>query len=263
MVRNAIRRPRLLNTPERVFSWKGREVSYFSTLLAMVVVGAAFTVLLGTVRVKLVSPKMMAIRKASLIYLTDGSQGRALALQAQEGGPFPSSFEPKQWEGMAALESEVSAASWRPSKPYTPMLRDLPEENLIQPMNLASKGESVFPKRLPIARVVPDSTKLKLAPTLYPLSGISPEAIPFPLPPFSAAVDGAMSSATWRFLVRLNPDGGVAECVSLAKGGEAGALALETWLRRVQFRTVSEMPSRWMAIGIGFSNQLTDGSDNH
>lgn len=252
-----------MNTPERVFSWRGRKRSYFSSLLAILVVGAGFMILLGTVRVKVVPPKMMAPRKASLIYLSDDSQGRALALQAQEGGPFPSRFEPTQWEGMEALESEVSSASRRPSKPYTPTLRDLPEENLIQPVELASKGDTFFPKRLPAARAVPDSTRLKPAPTLYPLSGIPLEAIPSPLPPFSADVDGAMGAATWRFLIRLNPDGGVAECVSLEKGGEAGALALETWLRGIQFRTVSEKPSRWIAVGIGFSNQPTDGSDNH
>lgn len=263
MVSTAIRRPRLMNTPERVFSWRGRKRSYFPTLLAILLVAACFMILLGTVRVKLVSPAMMAPRKASLIYLTDDSQGRALALQAQEGGPFPSRFEPAQWEGMTALESQVFAASQRPLKPYTASLRDLPDENLIPPTELTAKGEPVFPKHLLVPRAVPDSTNLKPAPTLYPLSGISPEAIPSPLPPFSASVDGEMGLATWRFLIRLNSDGGVVDCVSLEKGGETGGLELETWLRGIQFLTVSKKPFRWIAVGIGFSNQPTDGPDNH
>ncbi len=252
-----------MNTPERVFSWHGRKRSYFPTLLAILVVASAFMILLGTVRVKVVSPAMRAPRKASLIYLTDDLQGHALALQAQEGGPFPSRFEPAQWEGMAALESEVAAASRGPRNPYTPTLRDLPEEKLTPPTELSSKGETVFPKHLLTPRAVPDLANLKPAPTLYPLSGITPEAIPSTLPPFSAAVDGAMSSATWRFLVRLNSAGGVVDCVSLEKGGEAGGLELETWLRSIQFLTLSEKPFRWIALGIGFINQPNDGPDDH
>jgi hypothetical protein len=71
-----------------------------------------------------------------------------------------------------------------------------------------------------------------------------------------------MSSASWRFLVRLNPDGGVAECVSLEKGGEAGAPELEAWLHQIQFKPELGKPFRWIAVGIGFTNQpVADGPD--
>jgi len=256
------RQPRLMNTPDWVFPWRGRKKTFFPMLVAHVVAGAAFLVLLGTVHVKVISPKPMAPRKASLIYLADDSQGRALALRAQEGGPFPSRFEPSQWEGMAALEAEAMAAT-RQSRPYVPQLRDLPKETRIAPLELAAKGETVFPKRQPVVRAVPAAAKMKLVPTIYPLSGIPAEAIPAELPAFTGVLDSAMTAASWRFLVRLNPQGGVAECVSLEKGGEAGALELETWLHGIQFRTTSEKPFRWISVGIGFSNQpAADGPDN-
>lgn len=261
MASTAAHRPKLMNTPEWVFPWRGRNRHFFPMILAHLLVGAVFAGLIGTVRVKIVSPKPMAPRKASLIYLTDDAQGHALALQAQEGGPFPSRFRPSQWEGMASLEAEAIAASWQPAKPYVPILRDLPKKNSILPMELAAKGETFFPKRQLATRAAPDTTKLKPTPTIYPLSGVPSEAIPTKLPPFSGTVDSAMTSASWRFLVRLNPDGGVAECVSLEKGSEKGAPELETWLHSIQFQSVSQKPFRWIAVGIYFSNQPADGTN--
>jgi hypothetical protein len=250
-----------MNTPEWVFPWRGRKKQYFPMIFAHLLVGAGVVLMLGLVRVKVVTPKPMAPRKASLIYLTDDAQGRALALQAQEGGPFPSHFEPSQWEGMAALEAEAMAELHAPRKSYVPVLRDLPKETRIAPITLAGKGETVFPKHPPAAHTTSAAAKLKPAPTLYPLSGIPLEAIPTTLPPFSGTVDGEMTKASWRFLVRLNPNGGVVECVSLEKGGETDARELETWLHLIQFHSTSAKPSRWIAVGIGFSNQPADGTD--
>jgi hypothetical protein len=107
----------------------------------------------------------------------------------------------------------------------------------------------------------PDLAKLQLAPTLYPLSGITSEMLPRDLPPFTAAIDRAMSSASWRFLLRLNSEGGVSECVSLEKGAETGAAELETWLQKIQFPPDSKKSSRWISLGIGFINQPADGTD--
>ncbi len=261
MATTSVKKPRLMNTPDWVFPWRGRKKTFFPMLAAQVLVGAAFLVLLGTVHVKVISPKPMVPRKASLIYLTDDSQGRALALQAQEGGPFPSRFEPSQWEGMAALEAEAMAAT-RKAKPYVPQLQELPQETRIAPMELAAKGELVFPKRQPVAQGANDPAKMRLVPTIFPLSGILAEAIPTELPPFAGVLDSTMTAASWRFLVRLNSQGSVAECVSLEKGGEAGALELQAWLHGIQFRTSSEKPLRWISVGIGFRNQPADGTDH-
>ncbi|MEO7097940.1 MAG: hypothetical protein ABI162_01165 [Luteolibacter sp.] len=263
MADTAIHRLRLMNTPEWVFPWRGRKKGYFTMIFAHLLVGAGFAILLGTVRVKIISPKPKAPRKASLIYLADDAQGRALALQAKEGGPFPARFDPSEWEGMAALQAEVVAATRRTSQPYVPTLRELPEDGRIQPMELATKGETVFPKRIPATLAAPDPTKLKLAPTLFPLSGVPADALPGKLPPFSGVVDGEMTTAAWRFLIRLNSKGGVMECVSLEKGGEKGALELETWLRGIQFHAAPGKLSRWIAVGIGFNNQPVDGPDAH
>jgi hypothetical protein len=231
-------------------------------LAAVALVAVVTAVLLGILRVKVSVPKLIAPRKASLIYLTNDEQGRALALRAQEGGPFPSRFQPSHWEGLATMEAAAMAESrMAANPPYVPALRELPPDDPIPSMELASKGEPVFPKRTPIVRAAPDPAKMKLAPTLFPLSGITPEQIPDQLPAFSGTVDAAMTSATWRFLVRLNPEGGVVECVSLEKGGEAGAVELSSWLHGIRFQAAKGDAFRWISVAVGFSNQPADGPE--
>lgn len=247
----------LTDAPAWVFPWRRAGTPLFPKLFAAVFVGAAFTFLITTIRVRVVALEKSPLRKAAVIYLRDDAQGRALGLRAREGGPFPSRFEPAQWEGLPGLEAAaLDAARFQPP-PYVPALGDLPAESLVLPLKLAAAGESFFPKRSPAPANTPALAKLKLAPALSPLSGVTAVA----LPPFEAAVDTAMSSVSWRFLVRLNPDGGVAECVSLEKGGEPGTPELEAWLRRVRFTAEPAKPFRWIAVAVGFTNQAADGTD--
>lgn len=255
-----VRPPRLAGTPELIFRWRGSRTPFFPKLLALALGVAAFALLM-TLRIRVTAPEKVSPRRAAVIYLGDDAQGRALKLRAQEGGPFPSRFEPSQWEGLAKMETEAMDSVRFQPQPYVPALPELPTENQLRPLELAAKGELVFPKRGPAPITTSDPAKFKLAPTLNPLSGITRETLPADLPPFSAAVTAAMSSASWRFLVRLTAEGTVAECVSLEKGGEAGAPELEAWLHRIQFKPEPAKPVRWIAVGIGFTNQPADGTD--
>ena len=263
MMAGGMVKPRkLAGTPERVFRWSGSKTPLLPKLLALVLVGAAFAFLVTSVQIRVTALGKSAPRKASLIFLRDDAEGRTLTLRAREGGPFPSRFEPSQWEGMAALESAARDAVRYQPPPYVPALADLPAENRLQPLELAARGQAFFPKRSPASAKPPELATRKLAPVLYSLSGGSSATLPAILPPFGAAVDGAMSSASWRFLVRLNPAGGVAECVSLEKGGEARTPELEAWLHQIQFKPEPGTSFRWIAVGIGFTNQpVGDGPD--
>ena len=260
MAGGMVRSRKLMGTPEWVFPWRPLKTPWFPKLVALVVPGVALTLLVATARIQVRAPVKSVQRKASVIYLRDDAQGRALTLRAQEGGPFPSRFEPSEWAGMAELEAAAMAAVRFQPRPYVAALQELPAENREAPLRLAARGESFFPRPSPPPVEVPERLPLHVAPVIYPLSGIAKDALPRELPAFEAAVDGAMSSASWRFLVRLTPGGGVAECVSLEKGGEPGAAELEAWLHRVPFAPEPGMPFRWIALGIGFTNQPVDGN---
>lgn len=247
--------------PRWIFGWRARKTPWFPKLAALAVAGAAFVFLITMVRIPIKTSGKLAAQKASVIYLLDDGEGRALALKAREGGPFPSRFEPSEWQGFAQMEQAALAAARLQARPYVPEMKDLPLEERIPPIQFAARGELFFPKRAVIPRAVPAAPEWTLAPALYPLTGISAEDFPSELPPFEAAVDAAMSSAAWRFLIRLNPDGGVADCVSLERGDDAGAVLLENWLRQVKFAADPARPARWIGVGIGFINQAADGTN--
>lgn len=251
---------KLTVAPDLVFRWRPIKSPWFPKLLAVAFAGVAFALLM-TLRIRVDIPEASSPQRAAVIYLGDDAQGRALSLRAQEGGPFPAKFRLSQWEGLAELErSAMAAARFQPG-PYVPPMQELPAENQLQPLELAAKGQAFFPKRPPASTDSTPPTQLKLAPVLYPLAGISHETMPSGLPAFDGVVDGEMTSSSWRFLVRLNPEGGVVECVSLEKGGEAGAAELAAWLHRIQFKPEPGNTTRWIAVGIGFTNQPADGID--
>lgn len=250
-----------LDAPTWVFRWLPRKQPLFPKVFAVTLVGGVFAFLVLSVRVRVDAPEKASPRKASLIFLRDDARGRALTLRASEGGPFPSRFDLSQWEGLAPLEAAAMATVRFQPPAYDPQMEDLPAGNLIRPQELAAKGERFFPDHPRSAAEVPAAGRFKIAPVLYPLAGAIP--LPAKLPPFAGAVDAAMSAASWRFLVRLNSEGGVVECVSLENGGEADAAELEAWLHGIRFQPQPGMPFRWIALGIQFTNQPVDGTDAH
>jgi len=247
--------------PEWVFRWRRPGNPALAKWIAVFVTGGLFALLLTSVRIQVNPPTVWAAPKASMIYVTNDAEGRALTMRAREDGPFPSRFLPSGWDGTAALEQAVhDAASWTPL-PYVPSLRDLPTP-ASAPLQLAVTGEPVLPKRPPAAPTAPLAVKLRPTPAIYPLSGITSEEIPRDLPPINEAMDPAITNETWRFLVRLDSAGQVWDCVSLAGGDQAGPSIMEKWLRRVTFQPDSKTPSRWIAVGVGFTNQPeTNGPD--
>lgn len=261
IMRGTVHSFKLAGTPKWIFPWRGGNRPLFPRLLALAFTSVAFTILVTTVKIRVDSPEKSTPTKASVIYLRDDAQGRAMTLRAREGGPFPSRFELSQWQGLPELETAaLDAVRYQPA-PYTPVPEELPPDDGVLPMELAAKGRQFLPERIPQPIATPDLGKLKIAPVLYPLSGVTAESLPQDLPPFAATVDSTMSSAPWRFLARLNADGSVAECVSLEKGGEPGARELEAWLHRIVFKPDPSKPVRWISVAVGFTNQPADGTD--
>jgi len=257
--RNSINHERMA-APAWVFNWRRLGKSSLPNGIAILVVGCGFALFLTSVRIRVASHTPWATHKASVIHVTDDAEGQALTLRAREGGPFPSRFEPSAWQSAVAMEqAALEIARWTPP-PYVPVLRDLPAEET-PPVTLAAKGARTLPKLGPETPAAPLAVKLRLAPVLAPLSGISAAAMPRELPPFDQAVDATMTAEPWRFLVRLDSAGNVLECVSLTGGDEAGPSPLETWLRRVPFNPEPAKPSRWIAVGVGFTNQPANGTD--
>ncbi len=245
--------------PNWVFSWQPLQESPFQKSWPLLLVATGFAFFLTSLHIRVAPPTPWAALKASVIHVTDDAEGRALTLRAREGGPFPSRFEPSQWDGRSALEEIVTETTrWTPS-PYVPSLKNLPDADRIIRLPLAACGLSVLPAPLRRTGGPPSPVKLTRTPVLAPLSGISAAALPREFPPFDGAIDSSMTSENWRFLLNLDAAGNVRDCVFLTAGHEGSPSPLEMWLRRVPFLPAPEKASRWIAVGIDFTNQPTDG----
>jgi hypothetical protein len=149
-------------------------------------------------------------------------------------------------------QSVFAAARWTPPA-YQPALRPLPEAAHALPL-LVDQGEPVLPRRRAESAESPTAKNLRPTPVLEPLSGIDRDSLPKALPSFDGVVDAALTSETWRFLIRLGPGGEVVDCVSLTGGDEKQQALLATWLRQVVFNQDAK-PDRWISVAVAFLNQ--------
>lgn len=245
--------------PEWVFPWQRLDRAPLTKFLSITMVAAVFALFFSTVRIRVSPPVAWAASKATVIHMGDQAEGRALTLRAKEGGPFPSRFEPSAWDGTVALErAAFEAARWTPP-PYVPMLRELPELPSPPPTPAESPG-AILPKRWQSHPATHTSADFQLSPVLIPLSGITPAALPDPLPPFCGSLEMAtrdLAAEPGRFLIHLAAPGHVVDCVSLAGGDDKAGLLV--WLRSLTFQPAPAHPSRWAVIAVGLTNQPANG----
>jgi len=246
--------------PEWVFQWRLTMGSPLHKWAAILLVGGGFALFLTSARIRVVPPMPWAAHKATVIHVADDAEGRALTLQAREGGPFPSRFDPSAWDGAGAMERSAFAGTrWTPP-PYIPELRKLPDQPPPR-VTLAATGQPTLPKLPPPAEPAMPAVKLRPTPELHPLSASAAAALPRELPPFDPAVTAALTAEPSRFLLCLDAAGAVKDCVSLAGGDEAGPPPMAAWLRGVAFHPDPAKPFRWIVVDVGFTNQPADGPD--
>lgn len=250
-----------LAAPKWIFPWRARRQPLMPKILAVVITGAFFVGFFSLARIQIATPVAWGVRKAAVIQVLDDADGRSLSRLARESGPYPSRFEPSEWLATDSAKNLLAQAT-KQSASYVPALREIAEPLAIRPMQLATPGKPVLPDRRKPARSARATEKPVLVPALYPLSGIAMDGLPRDLPPFDHPVDAAMTAEPWRFLLRLNAAGSVLESVSLSGAEAAGAAALNSWLRSVSFPPETNMPDRWITVGLGFSNKAADGTES-
>lgn len=243
-----------------IFSWEARSAPQMPKIWAVVIAFGFFAFLIQSVHIRFGEPIGVAIRKGSVMQLPATYAGIDWALRAEEGGPFPSRFEPSEWAPLAAIENAAMADLQWQVPDYQPDLKALPVMDSPESPALILSGERRFPKRPYTPTPVVGHTAMQLVPLLYPLSGLTMEELPEKLPVFEFAEGAPGSGASMRFLLRISPSGRVTECIPLA-GRTPEESKIEVWLQAVTFPAVTE--DRWVALAVGFVNQAKDGSDAH
>lgn len=248
--------------PEFLFAWRDRSASSWNLIGAVAIALVLFVLLLSIVRVRLTTPARWIEHKAAVIQLTGEVDGRAWTLRAMEGGPFPTRFDPTTWPASRQAEADAIRSATLLRKPHEPRLLDLPDPPPLRLPTLAEKGERFFPTPAPQDhRPPPNATPWRTLPVIQPLAVLPEGSLPDPPPAFTGTIDAETAAESWRFLIRLRPDGGVAECLPLTGAGRPGGDSLAAWLRSMKFPPALHSTHPWFAIAIGFTNQPADGPD--
>lgn len=247
-----------------VFRWSPLGTPWFPKLCALGLTTAVFALLLAAVRVEIRTPDRWVPQRASVIHVGGDPAGLALTRQAQEGGPFPSRFDPAEWTGFAPLENALEELTkWRPAE-YHPQPRALPADaGSSGPEPLAEPGALVFPERAPPPSAGTPAAAVRLVPVLDALAGIRQDELPDPLPGFDG-VELKPAAGSRLFLARLRPDGSVIDAVPLAgadKDNEEHIRRLGGWLRSLRFAATEAEETRWITVGVRFINQAENHAD--
>lgn len=247
---------------EWIYDWKHPSRSLLHSWTALVVVAAAFAVLLVVVRVSIDEPVERAAPGALRLHLGSDEIGRTLTQRARAKGPFPAKFDAANWEGFEPLRALLRQSIEVELTPHQPRLLAFPEPPASPPL-LARRGEPVLPERpLDVTGPVADGN-WRMVPVISVVDGITAGELPAALPDWKGEVAAELVSGQWRYLMELDDQGRVRQCVAMGGGGTVQSPQLATWLRSLVFRiTPREEGRRWVAIAVAFENRSFDhGTD--
>jgi hypothetical protein len=241
--------------PEWIFSWKRRGEPILPKLIAVAFAVAMFGGLMGFFRIRAAAPNPWGLAKASVIQVLPTPEGRALSLEAREKGPSPARFSSADWPSLIAFENDQLARLSEKLEPYQPQLRTWQDPPPSVPA-LTRPGAMVLPPLPePVSKPPPPGPGV-LRPAIWPLSGLTAEEIPQPLPAYEGEVDAAMQADSLRFMVQIDGEGVVQECIALSGGDTPeSTAALTAWLRGIRFLRKAGDGMVWAAFRIRFLNQ--------
>jgi hypothetical protein len=263
MTTHVVSDERRINDAERLFAWSRKSDSRLPMLVALMITSAAFVFMLHSLRVDLGSQAPARDDHAGLILAGSDAVGIELKRRAREEGPFPLRFDPLSDVAVVKLQQAALDAIRFYAPPYVPTLRPLRETSTIATPSLAPVGEAVFPRRpLPAIEtsVKPES---RPQPLLTPISGISAAEMPRALPEFSVEINGKSLRDSWRFMIHVDANGRVLDCIALNGGESPATSALGEWLRQVEFQPGTHAADHWFAIDLGIINQAPHAPDPH
>jgi len=250
------KRTRLHRECGLAFAWMLPEASGWAVFMAILIAGALAAFLFVSLRVRVVPPPRVIERKAEVILIPSGDAGREWEIRAREAGPFPTRFEPTSWPGFRQIEESALAGLQTPGTRRAE-LHEWPAEQAAIATPVAMKGQRILPKvdwRPEAPPIRTGDARKGWDLELQRLTVLPEDAWPTVLPEFIGELDPTTAAVSWRFLVQINPDGRVEQCLMLNASSEAGGEPLEQWLRGVKFGP-SAAKAGWIGVGILFKRK--------
>lgn len=252
--------PRGYQREDWIYDWKQPTRSLLHSWSALVIVAVVFAALFVAIRVRLEEPVERAVPAAVRMQVGDGELGHSLTQRAMAEGPFPSRFEPGDWEGFGGLRETLRKSTDAELTPHQPRLLPFPEPPATPPL-LARRGEPVLPQRPLEVKGPAMPGDWRPVPVLSVLDGMAPTELPTALPPWEGEPPADLTVARWRCLLELDARGRVLQCIPL-NGGAAPQLT--SWMRGLVFRPAApEQERRWVAVAVSFEHRaMTHGAES-
>lgn len=245
-----------------IFDWQTHRTPRFGKLGIFAIAVCVLVLPLSILRINLGNPPIQETQSASMMMLTPQNDPMHWLDAARDLGPFPTRFDPVDWQPSQALVEDVLAkVRDRTIPPYQPRYRDLPAEGPPPPLPLVVKGSRVLPTVAAPDFERMDAIAVRSMPTLYPLTG-NAAVLPEISPPFEAEVSPEMADQPWRFILQISPDGSVLHAVAMVGHNAPGLANLTAWLHAHQFPSREEPRDRWIAVAVTFQNQRANGTDD-
>lgn len=241
-----------------IFNWRDSESHIGFKIIAVLSVALIFTVFFGLVDVRIKPPLAPSLESASVLHFADDELGRAWGLMAEENEPFPGRLEISGVGGIPAMDATADSDGVSGWSDYQVKLLRFQRTDGSPAGALARKGVRYFPERVKIqptdAGTSEHPARTRRKAILTPFDGRAMGWMPDEVPDFETPADGGdLLSASWRFMLRLRPDGSVSDCVSLSGGGDAGLNEATEWLEGLRFK--SGDGERWLGLRVEFVNR--------
>jgi hypothetical protein len=245
-----------------IFDWSHKEVHRgwkgASVMIALIGFAMAFSVLSVPFDFK----ETTSEKTASVLFLSGQKEARFWQMKAEEEGPFPGGFEISAVNdplNHIDIGSLASTDSWNP---YQLEMRSLEMESSRSKERIAVQGQRVLPRIFKSAESVKTDpvAPVALIPLLIPYTRESEGWLPKDCPPIQMDRGDIGTSGDWRFILNLQADGGVKECLALSGGSEEGLKAITTWIKGLRFQS-ADAGERWMGLRIEFLNERANGTD--
>lgn len=245
-----------MNRKDLIFDWSEVEAHRGWKGAAVLIAALCFGFALSLIRVDFDFRKLASVKSASVLYLPDQETGRTWRMIAEEEGPFPGRLEISGEHDVLedfGSNALIEGDAWNG---YEIEMRSLEPDSAAANQRIAVQGQRYLPKifKSPPAVTEPGKSALGRKPILIPYTKESEKWLPAEIPEFQAVAKGEADVSGWRFVLNLNGQGRVVECIAINGGDDEGLTEITAWLKGLQFQQAEEK-ERWLGLRVELLNQ--------
>ena len=245
-----------MNKNDLIFDWSDADSHRGWKGASVLIAALGFGFLLSAIHVDFDFRELSSVKTASVLYLPDQEAGRTWRMIAEEEGPFPGRLEIsgehdvlEEFGSTALIEGDA----WNT---YEIAMRSLEPDSVKANHRIAVQGQRYLPKifKSTPEATVPDKATVGQKPLLIPYTKESEKWLPTELPEFQHETKREIDVSGWRFVLNLNDQGRVVECMAINGGDDEGLAEITAWVRGLQFQK-AEQEERWMGLRVEILNK--------